>query len=135
MKMTLMFVMLAFGILSNAQTKFIIQYDASGNRIRQNLDCPLKNKDLHEPLVSRLEIFPNPANTQTNLSFRVEKAGQLGIMVFSATNVKVKEVYSGAAVVDNYHFDIDLGNLPSAVYFIQLRLADRAKNYKLVVIH
>lgn len=116
----------------NAQTNFTIYYDASGNRIKQGIECLLTPP---EPLVSRLEVYPNPANTNALLSFRIEQAGQLGIMLLTTTNVKVKDIYSGMAAVDNYQFNIDIGNLPSAVYFIRLQLADRVQSYRLVVIH
>lgn len=135
MKNIFLFITTVYCLSSSAQTKLNIQYDVSGNRFRQRIHCLTESKDSLEPSLSRLEIFPNPANTQTILSFRVEQAGKLEIKLFSPSNVMVKEIYSGPVIVDNYQFDIDLNNLPSAIYFIRLQLADRAKNYKLVVIH
>ncbi len=80
----------------------------------------------------RLKVYPNPAREQFNIAFVLDESADVDIRVLDMMG-NVWQSYSGNGVSGGvYHQEIDLGDAPDGVYFVQLRQNDEVRIHRLV---
>ncbi len=72
--------------------------------------------------------YPNPFNPSTHISFTVPRTSQIKIDLFNAKGQKVKSIFEGEKQAGQYTLIIDMGHLPSGIYFCTMS----AKNFRSV---
>lgn len=84
-----------------------------------------------EILEAEFEIFPNPASDMATVSFQVETPSELQLRMVNLIGKSILEIEIGNATKGTER--IDLGGIPSGVYFLQLHDGQRQISQKLVV--
>ncbi len=65
--------------------------------------------------------FPNPFNPSTTITYDVAQTAHVTLDVFDVTGRKVATLVDGVRTASSYNVRWEAGNLPSGVYFYQLR--------------
>lgn len=80
----------------------------------------------------RLKVYPNPAREQFNIAFVLDESAEVDIRVIDMMG-NVWRSYSGDGVSGGvYHQEIDLGDAPDGVYFVQVRQNDEVRIHRLI---
>lgn len=123
----------AFVNISFAQQNFFFTLDEAGNRIRQESECALQERLIDDNLFSRLELYPNPTNGFSYISFEVERKGHVEINLISLNNTLITTIQNSVLTPGSYQYSIDLKDLPSGLYFLRMKHFGITLNKKLVV--
>ena len=78
--------------------------------------------------------YPNPFNPATNLTYEVEKAGDLKVVVHNVIGQQVAELYNGYQSYGSHSLTWDATNMASGVYYISLELNGQLENSKVMLI-
>ena len=79
-------------------------------------------------------LYPNPFNPVTKLSYDVEKAGNLRISVFNILGQEVAELYNEHQSFGSHSLIWNASNLASGVYYINLELNGQSETSKVMLI-
>jgi len=81
-----------------------------------------------------MNIYPNPASNQINISFVPEVTGKSRIVVYTSDGKKTMEVNNGRTETGrSYIRNLDVSKLPNGVYLVQLWSDDKVTVKKIVV--
>lgn len=84
--------------------------------------------------VSELNAWPNPAQHETAVSFRLEQSGQVTLSVFDNLGRELEKLFEGnASAHTDYRFDLPVGRYASGAYNVRLQMANESKSIKLIV--
>ncbi|PIS27235.1 MAG: glycoside hydrolase family 3 [Candidatus Marinimicrobia bacterium CG08_land_8_20_14_0_20_45_22] len=72
-----------------------------------------------------LDVYPNPFNAQSFVSFAVPRFGRVKLSIYNLLGQKVSSLMDANMIPGNYRQQIDAGNLASGVYFITLETPER----------
>ena len=78
--------------------------------------------------------YPNPFNPTTNLTYEVEKAGDLKVVVHNVLGQQVAELYNGYKAYGSHSLTWDASNMASGVYYITFELNGQIDNSKVMLI-
>ena len=78
--------------------------------------------------------YPNPFNPVTNVSFTIPKAGNVSLKVFDSRGSEVRNYMNTFLQSGSYEVKIDGSDLPSGVYFYELRTDDFRKAKRMVLL-
>ena len=79
-----------------------------------------------------MEIFPNPATESITVSYLTDDAGSVTISVLDITGKKyISEVKEAVSGINSY--SLNLGNLESGVYFVQIKNGENQVIDKVIV--
>ncbi len=78
--------------------------------------------------------YPNPFNPVTNVSFTIPKAGNVSLKVFDSRGSEVRNYLNTFLQSGSYEVKIDGSELPSGVYFYELRSDDFRKAKRMVLL-
>ena len=102
---------------------------SSGTSVITMVDSP---PDLFES--HSMNIYPNPASNQINVSFVPEVTGNSKIVLYTSDGKKAVEVNNGRAETGkSYIRSLDVSKLPNGVYLVQLWSGDKVTVKKIVV--
>ncbi|MBK7310898.1 MAG: T9SS type A sorting domain-containing protein [Sphingobacteriaceae bacterium] len=80
-----------------------------------------------------LNVFPNPANTSSKLSFSLANDSKCFIAVNNQLGQKVAEVFNGTLHKGENSIDINTSHLSNGNYFINFSNGNSSKNLKLII--
>jgi hypothetical protein len=80
-----------------------------------------------------ISIFPNPANSQTTLSFSIEKSCNVSLEIFDLLGKRLKSVILGELSVGSHSLDIDLSELQSGTYYYRITEGNIVETQKIVI--
>lgn len=80
-----------------------------------------------------MKIFPNPANNQAQISFRLIDESNIQILLFDASGRIIKDLSNKKFRAGNHHIQMDLNDLPAGIYFIQMNTNKSIRQQKLLV--
>jgi hypothetical protein len=86
------------------------------------------------PVEYSLTAYPNPFNPATNVWFGVEKAGRVTIDVYNVAGQKVTTLVDGEFARGYHVADFDARELPTGIYFAQIRAGEFVKTEKMVLL-
>jgi hypothetical protein len=81
---------------------------------------------------SLIEIFPNPADKQFQISFKKEISGNTS---FSLTDMYSREIKSSHASSSNKPIAIEVSDLESGIYLLKIEGKDFSFTEKMIVRH
>jgi hypothetical protein len=84
------------------------------------------------PSVAKVEMFPNPANTEVTLQIATESASDITVNVYNAIGVKVSSDNLGV-VNGNFTFTKSISGLASGMYLVELTNGKNSQTQKLIV--
>ena len=80
-----------------------------------------------------LRIFPNPANTEATISYKLDKDAQVSLRIFDISGRNIATRHLGQRLAGENSQTIHCGNLATGIYFIQIQSGDQTRNGKLVI--
>ena len=84
--------------------------------------------------VTQAKLFPNPAGEVAYLAMNLTAASTVSITVADVTGKIVANVFQGENVIGENRFAIDLTNMTTGMYFVNVVTDNMHKSYKLNVI-
>jgi len=81
-----------------------------------------------------LNIYPNPFNPSTNISYSLHKAGFVDLRLFNLEGREVQELVKQWQPAGRYRYLFDGKNLSSGTYFIRMKAGDFVKTQKMVLL-
>ena len=85
--------------------------------------------------VNSINLFPNPANTTSIISFTSQNGNEGNVAVYDQLGQKVIDAYSGAFVAGENKFEFNTAELANGIYFIRVNDAEASRTIKIVVSH
>jgi len=77
--------------------------------------------------------YPNPFNPSTTISFSLPKSAFLTLKVYNTLGQEVASLVNGEAAIGRHEVRRDAGNMPSGVYFYQLRAGEFQQMQKMML--
>ena len=94
-----------------------------------SFSTPCKEGEMMENM---MEIFPNPATESITVGYLTDDAGSVTISVLDITGKKyISEVKEAVSGINSY--SLNLGNLESGVYFVQIKNGENQVIDKVIV--
>ena len=78
--------------------------------------------------------YPNPFNPSTMISFDVPELQNVSVQIFNITGQLIETLINGKLESGEYEILWDAGNLPSGIYFVQLKSGNKTLNQKLTLL-
>ena len=75
-------------------------------------------------IINRYEVkhnYPNPFNPITTVEYYLPYKKYVEIILFNSLGQRIRKIYSGVQNGGNHQFVIEGGNLPSGIYYYQLK--------------
>lgn len=82
---------------------------------------------------NNLDIFPNPSNGASQLSYSLDATDQVEITIKSIIGERVRTVVSDEQVAGNYQIDLGTDGLAKGIYLVNLRSSQGNVTRKLVL--
>jgi hypothetical protein len=77
--------------------------------------------------------YPNPFNPGTTISFSLPKSSFVTLKVYNTLGEEVASLVNGEIAAGRHEVRWDAGNMPSGVYFYQLRASEFQQKQKMVL--
>lgn len=77
--------------------------------------------------------YPNPFNPSTKIKFVLERDSEIMLKVFNILGNTTQILYKGYLTKGEYTFDFDSKNLPSGIYYYQLKTEFGTKTKKMIL--
>ena len=78
--------------------------------------------------------YPNPFNPSTKITYSVPERSNVSLKVFDLLGSEVVELVKGEIEAGTYDINFNASNLPSGIYFYQLKAGDFIQTKKMVLI-
>lgn len=102
-------------------------------------DYPLMAREYCDPIIvsevpnSNIQVYPNPFVNQLFIRGSSHGVNSINIQIFNASGENVyDQIHNGTA--DSYFYHLDLSNLSSGLYFVQINVNDSRHSVKVVKI-
>ena len=96
-------------IASPSAAEFYVTTNSNG----ETQDLGLSSYVLHD-------VYPNPFNPSTQVSFTLPKDGYVGLHVYDIKGEKVDTIYEGYQVNGTHSYTWNASSLPSGIYYIRM---------------
>jgi hypothetical protein len=77
--------------------------------------------------------YPNPFNPETNINYTLPQAGPVRLEVFNSVGGHIQTLVDGYRSAGTYTVHVDASQLPSGVYFYQLRSGALSETLKMTL--
>ena len=78
--------------------------------------------------------YPNPFNNSTLISYVITETGPVTLRVYNALGEEVAVLVNSVKQVGSYNVNFDAGNLPSSIYFYELRANNSVQIKKMILL-
>ncbi len=85
--------------------------------------------------LNSLNVFPNPANTSSIISYSLESASDVSINIFNLFGEKVQTAFSGKLSAGEHTSNVDCSQLRNGLYFLKVSSGKLEKTLTLSVSH
>ena len=85
--------------------------------------------------IATLQVFPNPADNSTGMSYSLSNASDVKIEIYNVLGEKVKSIFSGQQTAGEYHVNVNCAELHNGIYFVKLAAGETEKTVILSVSH
>ncbi len=99
--------------------------------IISNID-PINNLIVNDYQLN--QNYPNPFNPETNINFAIPKSGNITLKVYNMEGKELAVIINENLQIGNYSVKFNGSNLPSGIYFYQLRSDDFISTKKMTLI-
>ena len=100
---------------------------------RFKIGCSIK-KDYIPDNFELKQNYPNPFNPVTQVEYTIPYKMDISLTLFNALGVEVKKIDQGYRYPGTHIVNIDGRNLPTGIYFYQLRAGDFIETKKMSLI-
>ena len=107
---------------------------ANGINITINLTDIEKDKNKIPEFFELIQNYPNPFNPSTKISYSIPERSNVSLKVFDLLGSEVAELIDNSMETGNYNIEFDVSNLPSGVYFYQLKAGDFIDTKKMLLL-
>ena len=121
---------IANGISSNPLT---VKYGLQGLTQESIADDNYAENSIVANVANRLNIFPNPATTFTNLNVNIAKAGHINISLTDMDGRQLKQLMNANVQSGEISLKVNTSNLRQGVYYIKMISDEGLQNVKLVI--
>jgi hypothetical protein len=83
--------------------------------------------------LSSMDLYPNPASTFANLEMNVAKKGNVSVRIYNVTGQIVAKIANQEYAAGKYNLKVNLENLQSGMYVINMTTADGSITKKIMV--
>ncbi|MCW8824705.1 MAG: aryl-sulfate sulfotransferase [Ignavibacteriaceae bacterium] len=117
-----------------------LRWDIEGQRIAQVVPLTGKtatNSGEGEPELTDLYLsqnYPNPFNLGTKIKYQIPKMSHVTIKIFDVLGNEIETLVNEEKPVDTYELTWYAENLPSGVYFYQLKAGDFISTKKMILL-
>jgi hypothetical protein len=88
-----------------------------------------------KPLSYKLgQNYPNPFNPNTQIKYSVPRSSQVTLKIFNTLGEEIETLVNEEKTVGTYESNWNAANLPSGVYFYQLRASDFVQTKKMILL-
>ena len=92
------------------------------------------DEELFVPLAYRLQQnFPNPFNPSTKIQYSVPQTSPVQIKVFDVLGNEIETLVNEEKQAGKYEVEFNAANLPSGIYFYQLKAANFVETKKMIL--
>jgi hypothetical protein len=77
--------------------------------------------------------YPNPFNASTQIKFTLPVESDVKLTIYNLLGNKVEVIFNGRRTAGTYNINWNAGNLPSGVYFCQLKSVANVKLIKMIL--
>ena len=81
---------------------------------------------------SKMLTYPNPSNSNTTLSFELNKGGAVDVAVYSITGRLVKQIKKSNMPAGENELFIDSEDFPAGIYIIKLESGKQSQSVKFI---
>lgn len=81
-----------------------------------------------------LQNYPNPFNPTTNIGFKISDFGSVTLKIYNVLGKEVRILVDEERPAGNYEVEFDATNLPSGIYFYQLKAGDFIQTKKMILL-
>lgn len=85
-------------------------------------------------VISRISVYPNPANGLTSISYFLSKTENVSVQLIDMTGNVIKQLLSEKQTSGSHSHFLDLQNVAPGVYFIKTSIDNQKVSQKLIVI-
>ena len=78
--------------------------------------------------------YPNPFNPVTTISYSIPKSDDVEISVYNIDGTLENQLFNGYQTVGNYNFNWNAELKSSGIYIVKVRLGDRIKTQKVLLL-
>ncbi len=78
--------------------------------------------------------YPNPFNPSTKIKYSITEPGKVKLTLFNLLGEEVTTLVNEEKPAGNYSIDFNAANLPSGVYFYQLRVGNFVQSRKMILL-
>ena len=83
--------------------------------------------------INFFKVFPNPANTMTNISLTTESVKEIEINILDMIGKKVMNVYNGETSMGANNYSVNTSSISKGVYFINIQSEGTLISKKLII--
>jgi len=109
----------------------------SGSGVYRSFNSTVDIRESDFSIVTSFELFqnfPNPFNPSTKIKYSVPQTSQVQIKVFDVLGNEIVTLVSEEKVVGIYEMVWNAANLPSGVYFYQLKAGEYVNTKKMILL-
>ena len=111
-----------FGIKPFPSYKYLIIKSDSNGYAPELVN--VKNNTVNTELYVLYQNYPNPFNPVTTIEYHLQKQAFVTLTFFDVSGKRINEFANGLQYSGNYSFKFDGTNLPSGIYFYQLKIIE-----------
>ncbi|MFC2093986.1 YCF48-related protein [Bacteroidota bacterium] len=119
------------GIIGNSFSYRLKQIDFDGTFEYSNV------VEVDVPVLTEFALdqnYPNPFNPTTTISYSLPLKSQVELAIYNALGESVMQLVNEEKPAGSYSVEFDAANLPSGVYFYQLKAGDFIQVKKMIII-
>jgi carboxypeptidase T len=80
----------------------------------------------------QLNVFPNPANQSQILNVQTKISTPIQVYLKDITGKKIQQMYSGITNPNNDKINLNIAQIPSGIYFYEVKLGDETKHIRFI---
>ncbi|MFO7862957.1 MAG: C25 family cysteine peptidase [Salinivirgaceae bacterium] len=80
-----------------------------------------------------LTIYPNPANDVLNINYSLNASEKVNATIYNMNGQVVQQITSGAKATGNHTEQVNIGQLPAGIYYVQVNLNNNISTQKFIV--
>ena len=112
-------------------------YCSQANRLRREVLVLTKSRNKLEPGLTAYKLeqnYPNPFNPTTTIGFGIPEKGNVRLSILNILGEEIRVLLNEEKVSGYHSVDFSASELPSGVYFYQLKVGNSIDTKKMILI-
>ncbi len=99
-----------------------------------NYVTSVREDDVMEMKYELYQNYPNPFNPTTNIRYTLPTEGEVTLKVYNTLGVEVETLVKGLKPAGTYEIKFNADNMPSGIYFYELRMNNNSLTRKMLLV-